>query len=292
MMKRLIFLVALLLAFALGVPNARASFLNFQNLIVFGDSLSDNGNTFSAVGLPKAPYYDGRWTNGPNWVDYFSLLARIPDVSAFLRNGGTNFAIGGSTSLYLATQVSAYLGDNRGRANPADLFIIWIGANDFQAGLTLQQTLATIQSELAALGRAGAKHLLLLTVPDISLTPNVKRSGGAMVQAAKNFVGTINSSLRAQLPLYALVLGMNLRLVDVNPLLMGLVSDPGAFGFTNSVSAAYNTSTGVVAPNPNRYVFWDGFHPTTPMHYLAARLIYQNAAALAASPKGRPAFLP
>jgi phospholipase/lecithinase/hemolysin len=292
MMKKLIFVAAVLAAFALRVPNAGASFLNFENLVVFGDSLSDNGNTFRAAGLPKAPYYDGRWTNGPNWVDYFSQLARIPDVSAFLRNGGTNFAIGGSTSLYLATQIGAYLGESRGRANPANLYIIWIGANDFQAGLTPKQTLATIEAEVVALSRAGAKRFLLLTVPDISLTPNLIKSGGGMVQAAKNFVVTINSALQAQLPLYALVLGIKLRLVDVNRLFRELVSDPGALGFTNSVDAAYNTASGVVAPNPNSYVFWDGFHPTTLVHYLAARLIYQNAAALAALPRGHPAFLP
>jgi phospholipase/lecithinase/hemolysin len=74
----------------LRLPNAYASFLNFQDLVVFGDSLSDNGNTFSTAGLPKAPYYNGRWTNGPNWVDYFSQFVRIPDVTAFLQNRGMN----------------------------------------------------------------------------------------------------------------------------------------------------------------------------------------------------------
>jgi outer membrane lipase/esterase len=33
-----------------------------HNLVVFGDSLSDNGNTYVAAGLP--PYYHGRWTMG------------------------------------------------------------------------------------------------------------------------------------------------------------------------------------------------------------------------------------
>ena len=34
--------------------------------VVFGDSLSDNGNTLAAAGVPQPPYYDGRWTDGPN----------------------------------------------------------------------------------------------------------------------------------------------------------------------------------------------------------------------------------
>jgi hypothetical protein len=53
-------------------------------------------------------------------VDYFSRLAAIPDVSAFLRYGGTNFAIGGSTSLYLASQIGAFLGRYGSRANPSN----------------------------------------------------------------------------------------------------------------------------------------------------------------------------
>jgi thermolabile hemolysin len=286
-MKRLFVLILVFASFAFRAPTAYGSFLDFQNLVVFGDSLSDNGNTFSAVGLPKSPYYEGRWTNGPNWVDYFSQLAGIPDVSAFLRNRGTNFAVGGSTSVYLAGEIATYLATNGGRANPANLYVVWIGANDFEAGLTPQQTSAAIETEVVALREAGAKHLLLLTVPDISLTPEVIAGGGAEVQAARQFVATANSLIRARVLIVALLLGLDLKLVDINPLLTELVYTPSALGFTNSVGAAYNTTTGVVVHHPNDYVFWDGFHPTTRVHYLAAQLIYQSAAALAASPKSR-----
>ena len=65
-----------------------------------------------------------------------------------------------------------------------------------------------------------------------------------------------------------------------------------AFGFANSVGAAYNVNSGTVVPNPDKYVFWDGFHPTTSVHYLIAQLIYQSATALSASPKLRLSFLP
>ena len=77
LMNRAVFLVLTLMTFVFGVATAYASFLNVQDLVVFGDSLSDNGNTFSTAGLPKAPYYNGRWTNGPNWVDYF-LNSLVP----------------------------------------------------------------------------------------------------------------------------------------------------------------------------------------------------------------------
>jgi hypothetical protein len=76
--------------FSSRVLSAHASDLqNIQHLVVFGDSLSDNGNSLDAFGLPQAPYgntygvtkepFPGRWTDGQNWVDYF------PKIAAFFR---------------------------------------------------------------------------------------------------------------------------------------------------------------------------------------------------------------
>ena len=40
-----------------------------EELIVFGDSLSDNGNLYAAAGVPGPPYFEGRFSNGPTWVE-------------------------------------------------------------------------------------------------------------------------------------------------------------------------------------------------------------------------------
>lgn len=91
---------------------------NFKQLVVFGDSLSDNGNAyFLTAGQdppsspynggrwsnPSAPYYEGRWSDGPIWVDYFPSVAGadLPEpITPFFvdPNNGTNVAVGGSTS--------------------------------------------------------------------------------------------------------------------------------------------------------------------------------------------------
>ena len=53
----------------------------FQNLVIFGDSLSDQGNIkrktsllkpIAGVEIPGEPYWGGRFTNNYNWVDYLS----------------------------------------------------------------------------------------------------------------------------------------------------------------------------------------------------------------------------
>jgi phospholipase/lecithinase/hemolysin len=244
--------------------------------VVFGDSLSDNGNTLAAAGVPQPPYYDGRWTDGPNWVDYFARLAQLPPATAYLRNGGTNFAVGGSTSPLLGVQITAYLAANGGHANKDDLYAVWIGGNDFRAGVNASTTVDAIQAGLALLRSAGAERIILLDMPDISLTPDVIAAGGATDQAAKQFVTNVNTNLRARAPLEAFLLGIKLTYVDVNEIFTQIVERPVRFGFSNSTGAAFNPATGVEQPNPDSYVFWDGFHPTTRAHYLAAWTVFQR----------------
>ena len=102
-----------------------------ERLVVFGDSLSDIGNSFVATGgaappgQPLAPLgsplrgdygvtfdgtgaiFPGRFTDGQNWVDYFPGIAEqfhvvISPLTAWLRDpnndNATDFAVGGSTS--------------------------------------------------------------------------------------------------------------------------------------------------------------------------------------------------
>jgi Phospholipase/lecithinase/hemolysin len=94
------------------------------------------------------------------------------------------------------------------------------------------------------------------------------------VQAAKQFVATVNGNLQSRVPLEALLLGVRLTYVDVNAIFAQIIQRPAAFGFSNSTGAAFNSSTGIVQPNPNSYVFWDGFHPTTPAHQIAAQTVW------------------
>jgi phospholipase/lecithinase/hemolysin len=263
----------------LSVSIADALDLNkVHNLVVFGDSLSDNGNSYVLFGVPQPPYYDGRWTNGLNWVDYFTRMTGLPPATAFLEDGSTNFAVGGATSVDLPGEAAVYLGTVGGKADPNDLYVVWIGANDFLAGIQPATTADTIIGVITGLRAAGAQNFLLMTVPDIALTPDIIALGETQVQAAKQFVTDVNHLLRSEISSLAIVTGAEIVLIEVNPLLQELVHDPAAFGFKNSTGEAYNPSTGVVVKHPNQYVFWDGFHPTTRVHRIAAETFKRDVA--------------
>jgi len=288
--------------------------------VVFGDSLSDIGNSFVATGGaappgPLAPVgsplrgdygqtfdgtgaiFLGRFTDGQNWVDYFSGLAEqfhvdISPITAWLRDpnndSATDFAVGGSTSGVLNVinralpsfpdQITAYL-NGTGLKNAAnDLCVIWIGANDFGAKMKPLKTVANIKDAIAQLSAVGAKNFFVITIPDLALTPQVKAAGGATILAATQFVVTTNVLLAVELPRFALTHQIRIDLVDINSIFVPVVYQPARFGFTDSSKFAYEPPNGplLVKDNPNNYVFWDGFHPTTKVHGLAAAFIFNN----------------
>ena len=85
----------LLLTLSLLLPTTASAF-PFDEIVVFGDSLSDQGNLSTLTGglIPPGnpairPFYvDGRFSNGPIWVDH--LQSDDPGLSV------TNFAVGGA----------------------------------------------------------------------------------------------------------------------------------------------------------------------------------------------------
>jgi phospholipase/lecithinase/hemolysin len=297
-----------LLSLCLALFLLRASY-GHQRLAVFGDSLSDNGNTFAVSGFPGIPYFDGRYSNGPNWVDYFHGIAEHFNVDISLPtpwlqdptnsdDNATDFAVGGSTSGDLNVlnetfptlptfpkfpdQITAYETLLRLKNENAadDLCVIWIGANDFAAGIKPPETVANIKGAIENLSMFGAKNFFVVTIPDLALTPQVKAAGGPTVLAATQFVVTTNVLLAVELPRFAFAHQISIDLVDINAFIIPLVFSPGRFGFTNSSGEAYNLnlplSSSNPVPDPNDYVFWDGFHPTTNVHSLAAAFIFNK----------------
>ena len=164
----------------------------------------------------------------------------------------------------------------------SDLCVIWIGANDFLAGLAAgslnpRATVESIRAGIAQLSSAGVRTFIVINIPDIALTPQVK-AVPTIVQAARQFVFTVNTLLEVELLPYAWLHRLAVEIVDINRIFIPLVLNPGRFGFTNSSGFALDPSTGGGDTNQNDYVFWDGFHPTTKAHQIAAEFIFKEIA--------------
>lgn len=122
-----------------------------NHLVVFGDSYSDNGNTFSASKntYPGYPYNLGRFSNGPTWSTY---LAQMLGLDPAEPKQFQNFAYGQAeiirpitltthavnkpkktwrfTIPNLGREIRDY--KKNGTVKPEDsLYVVFIGTNDF-----------------------------------------------------------------------------------------------------------------------------------------------------------------
>ncbi|MGA7806692.1 SGNH/GDSL hydrolase family protein, partial [Bradyrhizobium sp.] len=85
--KFVLFAAAMVIVLMAMTSSAFAS--SFSSVIVYGDSLSDNGNLYSLIGYPPPPYYDGRFSNGPVAAEQLATNLGAPLY---------DFAVGGATS--------------------------------------------------------------------------------------------------------------------------------------------------------------------------------------------------
>ncbi|MEM1011675.1 MAG: SGNH/GDSL hydrolase family protein [Planctomycetota bacterium] len=269
----------------------------FDELIVFGDSLTDVGNveaTTDAIPLvpatPGPAYFNGRFSNGPVWVENLSASLSLGPV---VRSGagGDNFAHGGalaSGSSFpfnlvvddLDDQVDDFL-NRDGTADAADLFVILIGGNDIEAavngGSNATATAAATETldQITRLYDAGARHFLTPNLPDLGLVP---RYDGQEALATSRTLA-FNTTLDAGLDAFELARpDATLFRLDLVTLFADLVADPASFGLVNVTDSAApglvagdgNYDLSQVVSNADEFLFWDDLHPTATGHALLA----------------------
>ena len=286
-------LAALTVAAASALASA-ASAQSYNRLVVFGDSLSDNGNLYAATGNTQPtspPYFQGRFSNGPVFTELLGFNAGRSAVGAPV-TGSINYAYGGArtdSSAFppgMRNQLLAYTGGG-GTFGANDLVSILGGANNiFQAvgpaSVSPNPTGAIQPVALAAaadvnfivnsVAAAGAGTILVGNLPNLALTPQFNQGPGAPAAPLADYAGTqFNGALLAGLFTTAAARpGTNIILLDLYKIGPALVANPGAFGLTNVRDTCFNGIT--VCATPNTYLYWDSVHPTAKGHQLLAAL--------------------
>lgn len=244
--------------------------------------------------VPDGPYAIGghHFSNGPTWVEE---LARNKGLAGFVRpalgNDGIkarNYAVGGARAndfpcrFNLSDQLETYLGDFS-EASADALFIFELGGNDMRDALVglpgdpapiIVNAISNIGSTIGILHSLGARHFLLMNVPDIGQTPSVQILDGiypGLAAAATSLTDAFNyqlAALQGNLNSYP---DMDVRIFDASTLLNAIIDNPDAYGIeVTDVPCVTPNVPPYKCTNPDTYLFWDGLHPTRVVHEIMA----------------------
>ncbi|OMJ14411.1 Thermolabile hemolysin [Smittium culicis] len=244
------------------------SLKSIERIVVFGDSNVDGGNVYMLSGktFPSPPYFEGKFTNGPTWVE---SLARVLGVSI------DNYAYGGATidnSLVAGTidlsgnsglggsgrkkripgvkqQILKYLKlypQSSQRVRPErTLFIIQAGMNDISSMLipkyyskraeeTSPEIFATRLSECIMImhEHAHAKNIVVLNQFPHELYPYViQMSSTEIFQRSRAYSIDFNNYLRKLMRRLAVEYpNLNVIQHDSYQLIKKVISDPTKYG--------------------------------------------------------------
>ena len=269
----------------------------YSQTIFFGDSLTDSGHfrpvLVGAVG-PQAAIL-GKFTTNP-WLVWSEYLADYYGTNADAANqGGTNYAVGGARAgadevgalgftPSMKTQADSYLASTGGVADAKALYTVWGGNNDLFAvaqGAPAQATIGSaVTAQISVVGSlqaAGARYVLVPSIPDLGLTPSA-RAQGAVAQGQLTQLATVYNDA-----LYRGLAASGLRVIplDTFHLFQEVAANAGAFGFSNvsgtacqpqitAQSITCQPGTYVRPEAATTYAFADGVHPSGAAHEVLA----------------------
>ncbi len=269
-------IVSALMLVAATPDRARAQGAPAQ-IVVFGDSLSDDGNAFvftrnpstppdfglDALLVPSAPYARGghHFTNGDTWVEQLArTLGESRSVQpAFASSNpyAMNFAIAtvrarnDGVNPSLSFIVDAFLQKTGGVAPSDALYVIEVGGNDVRDALTvaqgggnpapvLQAAVAAVASSVSTLYAAGARNILVWNVPNVGLSPAVHLAelhSPGAVAAATMLSQGYNGLLAGALAPLTGLPGITIVPFDAFALVTAIAANPAAFGLVDVTDA-------------------------------------------------------
>jgi phospholipase/lecithinase/hemolysin len=248
---------------------------SFDTVVVFGDSLSDNGNVYQQSGetVPDPDFYfEGRFSNGPVWAEYLTDADRLN--CTLVDNAFAGAKTQGASPPGVVEQVALYVSSATLPDNA--LFVVWIGANDFLGGsVDVNASVANIATALDALASFGAENILILNLPDLGSTPRMISIGGDTAAGATAISQAFNAALASEVDDFqADNPDITVYELNIYDFFANVIADPDAYGLTNVTEVSPNLAVADEFGNSAGYLFWDDIHPTTEAHEEVAEQAY------------------
>jgi phospholipase/lecithinase/hemolysin len=207
----------------------------------------------------------------------------------------------GQLTVPVITQIQTHLAASGGSFAATDLVTVLAGANDLFMQVTTLQAIAAAGGNATAAGQAattamgqaggelaayvktlivakGAKRVVVVGVPDVSLTPYALSQPQASRDLVQLMAFTFNAQLQSGLQGVAEVL-----YVDGYAAFQQWAANPGALGLTDVRTQACNaavvgssllcSAATLISGDTSKYLFADSVHPTPYGHELIGRLV-------------------
>ena len=297
-----VFVLSLTLAFASLTQAALPA--HWSQVYFFGDALTDMGNYVPTRRVPcfdePAPQVNttaGKQA-GKTWAELFaSQYGLHADPST---QGGTNFATVGAMAEDMATkQVKAYLSTVGGQADPGALYVIWGGSQDLftkvieEKRAPAQVLIDGVEETLEAaeaLAKHGARHILVIGLHDVSLTPFLLLTDAEAQGKAHEFISKWNLLMFKALP-YMKSAYPATHFYGWNPEVMMREAhqQPSQYGFPNRVNDAMNGDVANdstwwcpfnMGSNVDTFMFFGALQPSSSYHEQIAHKLKNEAAEL------------
>lgn len=241
---------------------AGAMAVTFDQVVAFGDSLSDNTN------VPGAPY-----TDDDVWVQYLANDLGVPLIN--LAYAGAKAAPDFTVPLgvrppSLVEQSAGFIAGSGGFWPPGaldasydnTLFTVWAGGNDLlaatdptSAAAAIDRAVKSVGLSLGMLAWSGAKDIMVVNMPDFGLIPAYYQT--PYQSFATGMSMQFNQGLQDELYALEHFFDATFYYVDVFGLIQGVEANPGKYGLSSVAQ-----------------IFWDAIHPNSIGHHLIADLAY------------------
>ncbi|KAI9594603.1 GDSL lipase/esterase [Syncephalis fuscata] len=264
---------------------------SINRLFVFGNSVSDNGNVFKLT-KGKAPnpdmYFKGRYSNGPVWSEKLSARLRVPMANYAFGGATTDNALvpGYSSEAKIVVpsvkeQIQFYIKQKNLYSEPVlrSLYAIEIANNDYinmagpnvAANTTLIngavnniiKTIDTLRSDV------GARMFLVFGVAALESTPYFLAQPAEVQKAASDVSQAHNKQLRSKISEYQKQYpNIEIYYFGFRDYMLKAISNKKKYGLNNVNTPCLSSDGKSRCSTPDKYFYWDFFHPTTATHRL------------------------
>jgi phospholipase/lecithinase/hemolysin len=266
-----------------------------SKLLVFGDSLSDMGNSKAAYGTPESPpYYSGRFSNEAIWNEYVALGMGVSITPGAGSSSGPNRAFGGAEAgegmnffviPNLGKQIEDYTNSNW--IAPNETVAVWGGGNNFlDSGETnTQKVVNYIVNHVNVLASNGARDILVLNLPPLEKVPTYSGESDSNKQAMHARMIDYNAKLETAMIGRETALNISIQLIDVFTMYETLYWNSSFYGLSNVTHAAchhqgYTCESGdYIEPTVDEFMFFDKIHPSGTIHKLLGMYVLEQIGA-------------